>query len=494
MKTYVESKSREWPRVAVVTVSRNRCGVLSQLLSQIEELDYPSDKIDIFVVDNASTDNTSGTVRKLFPQVNLQVASRNLGISAGFNCGVRHALANGKTDYEYIWLLDDDVVLDKMSLRTLVEAFESDADIAVVGSAVYDISDPEQLVTAGFKTDWQKATINYHVPEGKNGQTLFDVDSIAACSLLSKAACYKEYGLWDEHFWLYWGDTEWCTRLSAMGYRICCETKSRAWHRNWALVAPHFFSPVLLYDQVRGALLFNLRHNPKTSIDGLRHLIVKSHLKAIMEIFTQRPFFSQGLIKGVGDFLGGNFPNDNTFSWADRLETTDLFEIHGAEVHKKIVHKAGQNLTVILNQIKKDDRQTKIKRFFEKHFNQIDWTEIPIKRNIKKSHLSDHFSEYLFFHIPRLLFRLPLFFKRKDLIISDIAHPDMYNIVAARYTMFIDSSGNISVVENRLCRAAVDIFQVVLRCMRALFVQLPGIRADSQAFKPSTDSAYMGRS
>lgn len=482
MKTHINLKSGKWPRVAVVIVSRNRCRILSRLLSQIRELDYPSDRIEIFVVDNASTDNTSRTVQEFFPEVNLQVTLKNLGISAGFNCGIRDALACEKTDFEYIWLLDDDALLDTMTLQALVGAFEGDVDIAVVGSAVYDIDEPEQLVSAGFKTDWQKATINYHIPEEKNGKTLFDVDSIAACSLLAKTACYKKCGLWDEQFWLYWGDTEWCTRVSKMGYKICCETKSRVWHRNWALVEPHFFFPVLIYDRIRGALLFNLRHNPQGSIGGLRHLILKSHLKAIMEIFTQRPLFSRALIEGVHDFFGGDFSQDNNPLWIDSLETTDLFC-----VHEQLIHKSGQNLTIVLNQIERDCQRVMIKKTFEKHFNNIDWTEILIKKNIRKAHLSDHYGEYVFFHIPRLLFRLPLLFKRKDLIISDIAHPDMYNIVVARHTMFIDSSGNINIIENCLCRAAIDAFRVITRGVRAVFFQLPGIQADSESFKPPVD-------
>ena len=482
MEVHVKSESCKLPRVAVVIVTRNRCDILSRLLSQIGKLDYPAHRIDIFVVDNASTDNTAKIVQELFPWVHLKITSRNLGISAGFNLGIQDALAYDKAVYEYIWLLDDDAVLDNMTLRTLVESSETDPKIAVVGSAVYDIDKPEQLVSAGFMADWQRAGINYHIPEGKTGKTLFDVDLVAACSLFAKTVFYKKLGLWDERFWLYWGDTEWCTRISKMGYKICCETKSRVWHRNWAMVEPHFFSPVLIYDRVRGALLFNLCHNPEGSIAGVRHMIMKSYLKALAEVFTRRPFFSQALIDGVRDFIKGNFFQDDNPSWIDSLENTELPCIYG-----QLRGNLGQNVTIILNQIKKKSQRVMVKENFEKCFNNINWTEIPIKKNIRKPHLSDHYREYFFFHIPRFIIRLPLLFNRRDLIISDIANPDMYNILAAKYTMFIDSSCNVSVVENRLCGAAADAIRIICEGIWACFVQLPGIKEKHESLKQTAN-------
>ena len=90
------------PLVSVVIPTHNRKEKLARLIKSILESDYPKDKLEIIVVDDASTDNTFEYIKKKYPQAKiirneeekLLAESRNIGIKA----------SKGK----YIFLIDDD--------------------------------------------------------------------------------------------------------------------------------------------------------------------------------------------------------------------------------------------------------------------------------------------------------------------------------------------------------------------------------------------------
>ena len=70
---------------------------------------------DIYVVDNASTDDSVKKIREHFgTQVILLENKENLGGSGGFNTGLREAL---KREYEYLMLVDNDIVMDPHAIE-----------------------------------------------------------------------------------------------------------------------------------------------------------------------------------------------------------------------------------------------------------------------------------------------------------------------------------------------------------------------------------------
>ena len=79
------------------------------------ESGYPPDRLEVIVVDNASTDGTSAMIRETFPEVKLIETGRNLG-APGWNAGF--AVARG----DYILILDDDAYLESGGLELAVRA------------------------------------------------------------------------------------------------------------------------------------------------------------------------------------------------------------------------------------------------------------------------------------------------------------------------------------------------------------------------------------
>ncbi|WP_257280029.1 glycosyltransferase [Endozoicomonas sp. ISHI1] len=94
--------------IAVVIVTYNRAEMLSQCLNSLRQQQLPANMV--YVVDNASTDHT---LKVLEQQTNLpfQVIrmEENVGGAGGFSAGLERAYYGG---YEWLLLIDDDVLLD----------------------------------------------------------------------------------------------------------------------------------------------------------------------------------------------------------------------------------------------------------------------------------------------------------------------------------------------------------------------------------------------
>jgi GT2 family glycosyltransferase len=104
------------PTVTIVFLVHNRREELrTSLRKMLEESDYPAERVDAIVVDNASDDGSAAMVREEFPHVRLIERDENVGVSA-WNDGF--AVARG----DWVLALDDDCYLPPDGLRRAIAA------------------------------------------------------------------------------------------------------------------------------------------------------------------------------------------------------------------------------------------------------------------------------------------------------------------------------------------------------------------------------------
>ena len=116
------------PLISIITVNFNGRVFLKNLFDSILSVDYPSEKIQIIMVDNASTDGSVEFVRREFPQVEIIALDGNKGYSGGNNEGFKHS--KGK----YIVLVNNDCVVEKDWLREMLSIFGQSAGDSVIGA------------------------------------------------------------------------------------------------------------------------------------------------------------------------------------------------------------------------------------------------------------------------------------------------------------------------------------------------------------------------
>jgi GT2 family glycosyltransferase len=207
------------PFVSVVVPTLNRKKVLDACLNSLSEMDYPKSRLEVIVVDGDSSDGTKEMLRTDFENVKL-VIDRRPGISYARNTGGEVACG------EIIAFTDDDCVVDRAWLRSLVTAFRNDKIGAAGGPAVLLRPDlfPTKFVespTLGIYSLGDKecsakflVTANFSVRHKVFETVKFDVLFGRRNTLLYK---------WEE-------DVEFCQRLLDLGYELMYVPTAKVYH------------------------------------------------------------------------------------------------------------------------------------------------------------------------------------------------------------------------------------------------------------------------
>lgn len=472
------------PLVAVVSVTYNRYEPLLVLFGQLRELDYDLDQLDIFLVDNASTDDTVEQVRSRFPEVNIIEHHENSGVAAGFNMSIQAALAAPRP-YKYLWLLDSDAEVEPATLKIMIDAMQQDAAIAVAGSSVYDPNQRERLVTSGLRVDWKRGDIPLFIPTPEERGPVLDVDLIPACSMLTRAAVYPDVGLWDTRFPLYWGDTDWCTRVQRAGWRVCCTTASRVWHRDWSTVARGFGADVFIRDHLRGALLYFIRHDPDGRLRGARFLMFKMYVKSGIEHLAMRDGYARAYRDASGELLEGRF--DRSF----QAPTTQTASRPLGELAAELARILPDQPRILLNRIRDPVQRHAIKAALEPHLERAQWLELADDNATGKEWV-----EYRTFkprevwqHLLRMLSGLG----RPDLAVCDISTPFMYNFLAGRHVLLLDAHGRGVIERASVTGRIFGMLGAVLAGLKATAFDLPRQLRKGVALRAAVAGADLGK-
>ncbi|MDT8407313.1 MAG: glycosyltransferase family 2 protein [Methylococcales bacterium] len=306
------------PKILTIIVTWNKQDYVLDLLNSLQNLDYPEHALDVVVVDNASQDDTVALIKARFPAVKLLLNDENLGGTGGFNTGLAYAFAKAEGTYDYLWLLDNDVVVHRQALSALVSTLEHKPDVAVAGSTMLQLDFPWRINEMGAYVDRVRGELllnrHHQVVPGWRGQAVqdllagpgdlsqqlqhcqpaMDVDYVAAASLLIRAPVAKQAGLWLD-FFIHFDDVEWCLRIAELGHRIQVSARSLIWHVSAAAKVPSW---VLYYDN-RNVLYLLARHGVPEAVSITRRYIAK---KTVYYSLLGKPDLADLHIQAVADF------------------------------------------------------------------------------------------------------------------------------------------------------------------------------------------------
>ncbi len=210
------------PCVYIVTLNWNRCADTLAFLESCVQQTYPN--FGMLVVDNGSTDSSVETISMQFPQVEQIANGRNLGFAAGANVGLRHALQHGA---DYVFLANNDTTLAADALTVLVTAAQAH-DAAIASPAIFYDSAPERVWWLGARRrPWLLEVTPFDAPS----QEPFAVDFVTGCGMLISRRCLETVGLFDEQFFMYYEDSDYCLRVQQAGLRTLVVPRAHMWHK-----------------------------------------------------------------------------------------------------------------------------------------------------------------------------------------------------------------------------------------------------------------------
>lgn len=181
-----------------------------------------NDGLEILVMDNGSTDDSVQAIRSAFPQVEILENGANLGFGGGNNPGIRLALERGA---DWVWLLNNDAVVDDRTLPALLETGR-EPRVGAVGSVLIQHDGTGRIQAwGGGRLHRVRGVVRYGVgPRDR-------IDYLTGASLLVRAAAFRTVGLLDPDYFLYWEDVDFSLRLQEAGFRLAVAPDSRVAHR-----------------------------------------------------------------------------------------------------------------------------------------------------------------------------------------------------------------------------------------------------------------------
>jgi len=174
-----------------------------------------------------------------YPLIFVQ-AGENLGFAGVNNVGIRYALV--KDDCKYIWLLNNDTVIEKNSLFEMVKVIQSNKRIGIVGSKLlrYDRPTILQALCGTTKMTWKNAGEgDYLFPNQEDRpefNKIFELDGgyIVGASMLIRKEVFQDIGLLDENYFMWAEESDFCIRAIKKGWKLYCCGESKIWHKEGA--------------------------------------------------------------------------------------------------------------------------------------------------------------------------------------------------------------------------------------------------------------------
>lgn len=292
------------PSVGIVILNWNQEKDTSECLRSLKNLDYGN--YFIILVDNGSKDGSDRNLKNEFPYVNLIKNNENLGFAEGNNIGMRHALTK---QADYIFLLNNDTVIDSQVLKVLVDVAEKEPAIGILGAINYYYDYPEKVFSAGGHFNWwtsKLVTINGDLINKHGWRILEKAHFVPGSSIFIKRDVIEKIGMLDPDFFIYYEEADLCMRAKRAGYKVMPVRGAKILHK----VAITFkrFSPVEYYLYTRNLLLFMKRNCPRlTILTFFLFDIIKITFRSTALFFSGERKKAKAVIYGFIDFLKGNF-------------------------------------------------------------------------------------------------------------------------------------------------------------------------------------------
>ena len=251
-------------KIAVVILNWNGEKLLEQFLPSIVQY---SPQADIYVADNASTDDSVSYLKAFFPTVKIIQNDSNLGFAEGYNEALK------EVDAEIYALVNSDIEVTENWLKPIVETFENEPKTAIIQPKILDFKRKEYFEYAGaaggfldkYGYPYCRGRV-FETLEKDNGQYDDNCEifwASGACFFI-RSSVYKELEGFDANFFAHQEEIDLCWRAFNKGYMIKYNSQSVVYHVGGATLQQG--NPKKTFLNFRNSLLMLLKNLPKKQL------------------------------------------------------------------------------------------------------------------------------------------------------------------------------------------------------------------------------------
>ena len=226
----------------------------------------------------------------------------NLGYAGGNNVGIRFAIEHLHADY--VWLLNNDTIVERQALSRLTDAMALRSDVAVLGSRLMQYSSPDTIQALGGghlqPRSGKETQVGRGCIEHDEIDRAIELEHVVGASMFVRVDAVREAGVLDESYFLYREETDWCIELRKRGWKLLYCPESIVWHKEGRSVG--YKSPLHDYYAVRNMLFLIAKHYPEHLVSAFIASFCRSVAPKIARLQFRRLYY---VLKAYYDFLGG---------------------------------------------------------------------------------------------------------------------------------------------------------------------------------------------
>lgn len=287
--------------IGIFVCNYNKSDFVVQCVRRI--LDQTYQAFDVWVIDNASTDDSVSRLREEYgDRIMILQNEENIGGSGGFGRGIRVAL---EKKYRYLMLVDNDAMLDCHVVEYLYQYLEDHPDVGICGAETLNLQRSDRIQDLGGRLDY--TTYDWsgviHGMKDIRANLILETDYVASCSVMARVDAVRKFGGFPEDNFIYWDDVEWCTKCWRAGYKVVVNGNAKAYHDlSMALPSNLFYK----YYATRNRFQYFAKYLPDDKIDDFYHVITREILtKLYSSMYQGMSGTALTVWNAFDDFLNG---------------------------------------------------------------------------------------------------------------------------------------------------------------------------------------------
>ena len=217
---------KQVPDLSIVIVNWNTCNLLERCLASVwKDMSIANGlQVEMFVVDNASTDESVPLVRARFPQVKLIENQENRGFARANNQAIQ--ASQGR----YVLLLNPDTEVRPNALGTLIQFMDTHPEAGAAGSRLLNpdgtLQHSAHPLPTLLREFWRLFHLDalwsyscYRMDEWDEKEPI-EVEAVMGACLILRREALRQVGLLDESYFIYSEEVDLCYRLHQAGWRV----------------------------------------------------------------------------------------------------------------------------------------------------------------------------------------------------------------------------------------------------------------------------------
>ncbi|TCI90661.1 glycosyltransferase family 2 protein [Tenacibaculum sp. M341] len=295
-------------KTAIVILNWNGKQLLEQFLPSI--VNFNSDEAEIYVADNASTDDSIEFVKRNFPTVKIVVNKTNGGYAKGYNDALQHIKA------DIYCLINSDIEVTENWLPPILKVFKENENTAIIQPKLLDYKNKSKFEYAGagggfvdfLGYPYCRGRLFNNLEEDK-GQfnDIADIFWASGACFFIRSAVFHNLGGFDEDYFAHQEEIDLCWRTQNEGYDVQYVGTSTVYHVGGATLQES--NPQKTYLNFRNSLFTILKNVPRKHVFLIIFIrLILDGVAGIKFAVELRPIHTWSILKAHFSFYKNLIP------------------------------------------------------------------------------------------------------------------------------------------------------------------------------------------